>query len=149
MAAEQPWHASFPTPKTTKPASLTPDEVLSMLRAGGVGRDFVLVDIRRNDYEFVAPLTSLRKPFFQRFLRSINYSRVLAFDMSSGFVVSSSQGRGTRAAGWFNDHIQEQGDIEMQSAILLGGVKGWATAGEEFVWFMDGYVPEHWAQFQF
>ncbi|KAH8160972.1 hypothetical protein CIB48_g7279 [Xylaria polymorpha] len=49
----------------------------------------------------------------------------------------SSAGRGTRTAAWFNDHIQEQGDEQMQSVILAGGIKGWATAGGDFVKFMD------------
>jgi arsenical-resistance protein 2 len=34
----------------------------------------------------------------------------------------------------------------MQSVILKGGIKGWATAGEDFTAFMDGYVAEHWTQ---
>lgn len=51
MEPEQPWHAAFPAPKTAKPAALSREEVLDRLRAGGVGRDFILVDVRRNDYE--------------------------------------------------------------------------------------------------
>lgn len=68
--------------------------------------------------------------------------------MKKLIILGSSGGRGTRTAGWFNDYIQDQGDKEMQSAILAGGIKGWATAGDEFVKFMDGYVPEHWTQFK-
>lgn len=59
--------------------------------------------------------------------------------------LGSSAGRGTRAACWFNDYIQEQGDTTMQSVILKGGIKGWATAGEDYTAFMDAYVSEHWA----
>lgn len=36
----------------------------------------------------------------------------------------------------------------MKSVILTGGIKGWANAGDEYVKFMDGYVPEYWAQFK-
>lgn len=113
---------------------------------------------------FAVQLTSLRKPCTQPSLRSTSSSKMPAFVMSSGIVVSlrpckrvvprtelldlgSSAGRGTRTAAWFNDHIQEQGDEQMQSVILAGGIKGWATAGGDFVKFMDGYVPGHWAQF--
>jgi hypothetical protein len=51
MTTEQPWHAAFPAPRTAEPASLTRDEVLVKLQAGGVGHDFILVDLRRTDYE--------------------------------------------------------------------------------------------------
>ncbi len=64
------------------------------------------------------------------------------------FTSGSSAGRGTRTAAWFNDHIQEQGDNNMKSVILTGGIKGWAKAGKDFVELMDGYVPEYWTQFQ-
>jgi len=32
----------------------------------------------------------------------------------------------------------------MKSVILGGGITGWATAGEEFVKLMDGYVEDAW-----
>jgi hypothetical protein len=51
MESEQPWHAAFPAPKMTKPASLSREEVLDILQREVAGRDFVLVDVRRQDYE--------------------------------------------------------------------------------------------------
>lgn len=58
--------------------------------------------------------------------------------------IGSSKGRGTRAAGWFDDYIKEQGDEAMRSVILEGGVTGWANAGVEYVGFMDGYLEDVW-----
>ncbi|KAI1821159.1 Rhodanese-like domain-containing protein [Xylaria intraflava] len=150
MESEQPWHAAFPAPKTTEPASLTPEEVLDKLRAGGVGRDFVLVDVRRNDYEggtirgaINLPAQTLYPtiPTLYQLFKSAGVRHVI-------WYCGSSRGRGTRTAGWFQDHIQAQGDKEMQSVILLGGIKRWATAGGDYVNFMDGYVAEHWTQFE-
>ncbi|GAP90864.1 putative arsenate reductase [Rosellinia necatrix] len=150
MASEQPWHAAFPAPRTTQPEAFTREEVLDKLRTGGVGRDFVLVDVRRNDYEGGTILGAINLPaqslyptipaLYQLFKRA-GIRHVIWYCGSSG-------GRGTRAAGWFNDHLEEHGDTSMKSAILRGGIKGWATAGEDFVRLMDGYVPEHWVQFQ-
>lgn len=58
----------------------------------------------------------------------------------------SSLGRGGRAAAWFQDHIEERGgEAAMQSYTLLGGVKGWAAAGEEYTALMDGYEASAWA----
>ena len=60
------------------------------------------------------------------------------------YDAGSSRGRGTRAAGWFQDYLDDQGDTQMASVILEGGIKGWATAGGEFVKWMDGYDEAVW-----
>jgi arsenical-resistance protein 2 len=60
--------------------------------------------------------------------------------------VASSRGRGPRAAGWFNDYLATHGDAEIQSLVLSEGIKGWATAGEEFVSWMDEYDASVWAE---
>ncbi|RVD87299.1 uncharacterized protein DFL_001540 [Arthrobotrys flagrans] len=58
----------------------------------------------------------------------------------------SSLGRGTRAAGWFADHIDDKGDTEMKSVILEGGIKGWVKGGKEYTDTMIGYVEEAWSK---
>jgi len=58
---------------------------------------------------------------------------------------ASSRGRGTRAAGWFADYVAGRGDAEMESIILEGGIKGWATGGSQFVERMDEYDASFWA----
>ena len=68
------------------------------------------------------------------FVKQTNTSRTLA----------SSKGRGNRAAGWFADHIADQGDNRMKSFALLEGVKGWATAGDEYVEWMTEYDAKVW-----
>ena len=47
-----PWYAAFPEPKTTA-ATIPRDEVLKMLKDESLtpGKDYVLVDLRRNDFE--------------------------------------------------------------------------------------------------
>ncbi len=56
----------------------------------------------------------------------------------------SSSGRGPRAAAWFADFLEEQGDSKMESLVLEGGIKGWVKGGEEFVKLMDGYEASTW-----
>jgi arsenical-resistance protein 2 len=56
----------------------------------------------------------------------------------------SSRGRGSRAAGWFSDYVQDQNHTKMKSYALEGGIKGWATAGEAFVKMMDEYDASAW-----
>jgi len=59
-------------------------------------------------------------------------------------VVGSSRGRGNRAAAWFDDHIKDQGDLNMKSFVLVEGIKGWAGAGTDYVELMDEYNEEAW-----
>jgi arsenical-resistance protein 2 len=56
----------------------------------------------------------------------------------------SSRGRGTRAAGWFDDLIKDNGNASMKSVFLLEGIKGWASAGGEYVEMIDGFDAQAW-----
>lgn len=48
---EQPWHAAFPSPKSVA-TPVSRDQMRDWLTEGKVpGKDFVLVDLRRNDYK--------------------------------------------------------------------------------------------------
>lgn len=60
MASELPWHAAYPKPKNTAPDVISRSEVLERLNRGEQpGRDFLLIDLRRNDHE-VRPITAIR-----------------------------------------------------------------------------------------
>lgn len=63
---------------------------------------------------------------------------------NSASVQGSSRGRGTRAAGWFDDYLREQGSEQIGSYILFEGITGWASAGDEYTRLMDEYQKEHW-----
>jgi len=63
---------------------------------------------------------------------------------NSGLFQGSSRGRGTRAAGWFEDYLRDQGNEAMGSYILFEGITGWAGAGDEYTRLMDEYQKEHW-----
>lgn len=56
-----PWYAAYPAPKS-EATTISREEVLAMLKATPLGnRDFVLVDLRRNDFEvswLVVPSTN-------------------------------------------------------------------------------------------
>lgn len=53
MASEgAPWHAAYPKPKNADPEAISREEVLRRLNRGNQpDRDFLLVDLRRNDHE--------------------------------------------------------------------------------------------------
>jgi hypothetical protein len=51
MSAELPWHAAYPAPRGAA-LSISREELLQWIREGKqAGKDFLLVDLRRTDYE--------------------------------------------------------------------------------------------------
>ncbi|KAK5654047.1 hypothetical protein OQA88_7725 [Cercophora sp. LCS_1] len=142
-----PWHAAYPAPRKAKPLDVEREEVLALLKAqredqyiSGT-RGFLLVDLRRVDYEggtirgsINLPAQSLYPtiPTLYSILKAASVQKVI-------WYCSSSRGRGPRAAGWFSDYLSDQGDSDMQSLVLVDGIKGWATAGPEYTEWMDEY----------
>lgn len=64
--------------------------------------------------------------------------------LSAEIVLGSSRGRGTRAAGWFHDLIEDHGITSVSSVILREGITGWARAGKEYTDWMVEYDSEYW-----
>ncbi|KAG4267537.1 major facilitator superfamily transporter [Fusarium proliferatum] len=159
-----PWHAAYPPPLNKTPAAMTRQAVLEMMKDSKniAGKNYVLFDLRRTDHE-VAPtfafpdITITRVSAHHSIMQggtirgSINlpaqslyptiktlYNLFKAAGVQKViWYCSSSRGRGSRAAGWFKDHLDEQGDKHMESVILFEGITGWAKAGGEFVEWMD------------
>ncbi len=53
---EPSWHAAYPAPRKGDPASITRTQLLHCLDAGQQpGKDFLLVDLRRTDFEVRFP----------------------------------------------------------------------------------------------
>lgn len=52
----------------------------------------------------------------------------------------SSRGRGTRAAGWFQDVLTKHGNTTMKSLVLTDGINGWFRAGDEYTNLVDAYA---------
>jgi hypothetical protein len=51
IEADKPWYAAYPVPQTSA-SSITRESLLSWIKDGKrAGKDFVLVDLRRTDYE--------------------------------------------------------------------------------------------------
>ncbi|ROT41984.1 Rhodanese-like protein [Sodiomyces alkalinus F11] len=149
-APEAPWHAAYPKPKTSEPASLSSEEVLALLKGrseNAASNDFVLVDVRRNDHQGGTVRGSINLPA-QSLYPSIPtlYGLFKAAGVKQViFYCGSSAGRGTRAAGWLADYLAERGDKDLQSVLLKGGIKGWVAAGPEFTEWMDEYDETAWS----
>ena len=69
----------------------------------------------------------------------------ISLDQTSKLMfIGSSRGRGTRAAGWFDDLIKARGDTNMKSVILSEGINGWAQAGAEYIPEIVGFDQQFW-----
>ncbi|KAK2736238.1 hypothetical protein FQN57_000836 [Myotisia sp. PD_48] len=150
IAQETPWHAAFPSPKIVA-TTITRDEVLQMITKNATGTnplDFVLVDLRRADHEGGTISGSLNLPA-QSLYPSIPTLYAVLKQGGIKKVIwycGSSAGRGTRAGGWFADYLHDvkKGETGMESLVLVGGIKGWVKAGEEYITQMDGYDANVW-----
>lgn len=63
-------------------------------------------------------------------------------DLSS--TLGSSKGRGSRAAGWFSDLLQDHSIDNIKSVVLSGGIAGWVQGGPDFVEWIEGYDEGAW-----
>lgn len=61
--------------------------------------------------------------------------------------IGSSSGRGSRAASWLQDYINQRGDGELRSVALEGGIKGWVKAGPDYVQNVMGYDAAVWEKY--
>ncbi|KAJ6167921.1 hypothetical protein N7497_000764 [Penicillium chrysogenum] len=129
--------------------SISREELVQWIRDGKqAGKDFILVDLRRTDYEGGTIQGSLNLPA-QSLYPTIPTLYSLVSNSSVKYVIwycGSSAGRGTRAAGWFADYLEDQQDTEVKSLVLSGGIKGWAAAGPEYTSLMTEYDASVWTK---
>ncbi|KAE8136344.1 Rhodanese-like domain-containing protein [Aspergillus pseudotamarii] len=145
---EAPWHAAYPAPRGAA-ATLPRQEFLQWFKEGKQpGKDFVLVDLRRTDYEGGTIRGSLNLPAQSLYPAIPTLYKLLAASKVKSVIwyCGSSRGRGTRAGGWFADYLQDQGETNLKSLVLEGGIKGWVAAGPEYTELMDEYDASFWAK---
>ncbi|RAH67854.1 putative arsenate reductase (Arc2) [Aspergillus aculeatinus CBS 121060] len=143
-----PWHAIYPAPRSTA-VGICREEVLRWFRARKqAGRDFVLVDLRRTDFEGGTIRGSINLPAQSLYPAIPTFYSLLSQSPVKEVVwyCGSSKGRGTRAASWFADYIEQQGETRLRSLVLEGGIKGWVAAGEGYTDLMDEYDASVWAK---
>ncbi|KAG0651539.1 Dual specificity phosphatase Cdc25B [Hyphodiscus hymeniophilus] len=148
------WWSAFPAPKA-KVSEISSSEVMQLFDDMDIKpepRSFLLVDVRRNDWEGGTVKTSLNLP-----AQSFYQSRKTLLDLCDRasitqviFYCGSSSGRGPRCAGWMQDYINDVSKFGRKSAlqvlVLKGGIKGWVKDfGGSMV---DGFEEKYWEQFR-
>lgn len=148
------WWSVFPAPKA-QCSEITGDEVMKMfddmdIKSGP--REFLLVDVRRTDWEGGTIKTSLNLP-----AQSFYQSRKTLLDLCDRaavkkiiFYCGSSSGRGPRCASWMQDYMDDIAKFGRRSSlevlVLKGGIKGWVKAFEGSM--VDGFEEKYWEQFK-
>ncbi|GAA5935899.1 hypothetical protein JCM3775_007357 [Rhodotorula graminis] len=129
---EAPWHAAFPAPRATLAngtlAALSVDELHQALTGSETTKATTLVvDVRRTDFEtgFVRGAINLPAHSFYPTLPSL--VPILSRYRTVVFHCQSSNGRGPRCAGWYQDALDEAGISRdtSKATVLTGGIKAW------------------------
>ncbi|KAJ7236213.1 Rhodanese-like domain-containing protein [Mycena rebaudengoi] len=129
------WFAAFPNP-TAQPGSITPAELPTLMREKDIIKDYLVIDVRRTDFEEASIVNALNLPA-QSFFQSL--PAIVALLSPVPLVIFQCNsckpgGRGPRAAGWYQDAIDAKGISTSQALVLEGGIRAWITAyGEDEV----------------
>ncbi|KAK9452436.1 hypothetical protein V1511DRAFT_485046 [Dipodascopsis uninucleata] len=148
VSTTEPCYATYQSPRSV-PTLLSRQELLQWFQTGKKpGYDFILVHLRGADFRLGTIQGSLNLqaqslygilPTFYALVAKAQMKDVVWY---CGMV--SSRGRGTRAAGWFADLLEDQGESSMRSWVLEGGIKGWATGGKDYTERMCEYDISVW-----
>ncbi|PMD20829.1 Rhodanese-like protein [Hyaloscypha hepaticicola] len=150
----QEWWVLLPVVRSTPP-TISADEVMKLFDDMDITptpRAFLLVDVRRTDWEGGTIKTSLNLP-----AQSFYQTRKTLFDLLERggfkkviFYCGASNGRGPRCAAWMQDYIDDVAKFgrksEVKVFILAGGIKGWVKDFEEAL--VDGFEEKYWEQFK-
>ncbi|KAK5050434.1 hypothetical protein LTR84_003715 [Exophiala bonariae] len=148
MSKAPAWHEAYPPPRNASPPTIAREDLLTKLQMGKQpGIDFLLVDLRRTDHEGGTIKGSINLPA-QSLYPSL--PTLLTLCQAAGvkkviWYCGSSKGRGSRAAGWFDDLIKDRSIEGISSLVLKDGVAGWAHAGDDYTSLMEEYNASTWA----
>ncbi|KAK7404123.1 hypothetical protein QQX98_010081 [Neonectria punicea] len=145
-----PWWTAFPEAQASCARVEAPEvaALLEKISAAGSGatRGFLLVDVRRTDWEGGTVSTSINLPahtFYQT--RPVTYQLCKQAGIRRIiFYCGSCGSRGPRCAGWMQDYLNEVGETGIKAEILVGGIKGWQKAYGGRL--MDYYDEKTWAE---
>ncbi|KAI5121161.1 hypothetical protein M0805_007158 [Coniferiporia weirii] len=123
------WSIGLPEPLSS-PVSISAEEVASFIKTGSKapGKDYIIVDVRRTDFENYAIPGALNLP-----AHSFYATRSGAVSVLSGISLvifhcqscGSAKSRGQKVAAYYQDAIDEKGIRTSRALYLEGGIKGW------------------------
>ncbi|KAF5020107.1 hypothetical protein F66182_7870 [Fusarium sp. NRRL 66182] len=145
---QKQWWEEFPEPKA-ECARVDPSKISKLIEVNAASgqnahRDFLLVDVRRTDWEGGTISTSINLP-----AHTLYQTRPQVYQLAKQagikkiiFYCGSCGSRGPRCAGWMQDYLDELGETDIKAEILIGGIKGWQKAYDGQL--MDFYNEKAW-----
>ncbi|TFY61638.1 hypothetical protein EVG20_g6980 [Dentipellis fragilis] len=118
------WHQAFPEPAST-PGRMSVEELHAQLTKAEKLDEILVVDVRRTDFEnaFIRGAINLPAHSFYPTLPTLVH--ILSRYPTVVFYCGSSNGRGPRVAGWYQDALDAQGITTSRAVVLEGGIKAW------------------------
>ncbi|KAL9932171.1 hypothetical protein V8E36_008943 [Tilletia maclaganii] len=121
------WSDVYPSPSSSSFDSLDPATLAQWIQSPNSkqpGKDFLLLDVRRSDCEYVIP-SAINLPahsFYQSLpalLPLFTQVPILIFHCGNRNT------RGIRCAGWLHDALTEEQKTNIKIYTLAGGYNGW------------------------
>jgi len=123
------WHDAFPQPCSAPPV-IAADELAVLLKTKTAGKDFVVVDVRRTDFEDCCIPGAINLPahsFYPTLPGVVALLRNVPLVIFHCNSCGKPSSRGRRVAGWYQDALDEMGITTSSASYLEGGIKGWAS----------------------
>ncbi|KAH8119890.1 Rhodanese-like domain-containing protein [Phellopilus nigrolimitatus] len=129
------WSAGLPN-QISSPDGISAEEVAHFIKAGtkAPGKDYIVIDVRRTDFENYAIPGALNLPAHSFYATRAGAVSVLShiplviFHCQS---CGSATSRGRKVAAYYQDALDEK-DIHTSKALYLeGGIKGWVEKYKE------------------
>jgi len=118
------WWDAYPAVQSSLVSRISIEDVASLIRNGSRS-DYAIIDVRRNDHAGGHVRGSYQWPA-QTFYDDLDdFYKKFKDTEKVIFYCSSSNGRGPRCAGWYQDHLTAQGNTESRAYVMAGGVKAW------------------------
>ena len=141
------WSAGLPEPKSSPPG-VSHEELVQLVRTKTAGKDYIVVDVRRDDFKVRFFLLRFISELIQTILLFQDYAVPYALNLPAhsfyqtrdGVVsviskvplvifhcqsCSSPGSRGRKVAAYYQDALDEKGIKSSSAAYLEGGIKGW------------------------
>jgi len=131
--AQSPWHSKYPTP-SFEHRRIGPKDLADMIREKKAGIDFIVVDVRRTDFEKSFIKHALNLPAHSFFPTVSSIVTILSPIPIVVFHCNNcgETGRGPRAAGWYVAELHRRGIETSEAVVLDGGIKAFdALFGED------------------
>ncbi|CEL63408.1 hypothetical protein RSOLAG1IB_10737 [Rhizoctonia solani AG-1 IB] len=122
------WHDAFPAPSFDTPR-ISAETLAETMTHRVPGVDYIVVDVRRNDFEnvFIKGAINLPAHSFYPTLPTVTTLLSKIPDVIFHCNSCTETGRGSRVAGWYADQLAQLGITTSKSWILDGGIKRFET----------------------